>query len=210
MCIHSHNKIHLLYHFWIVFDVFLHRALEREKSHSPKFVVSLDGIDPEMMEKFEDRMGEDLEEDMETISEEMTVSREESMESDDAAMRARNIVRVRPMQMSVENPPGESFCWWCETRGISISQSNLFWHFCYHAFFLLKMPAEREQNCRKSASFGQPVEVGMNVSIIIQPLLASKLKLTTERWSDAPSAEAPLFEEKKKKNISDNQTIPCL
>ncbi len=74
------------------------RTLEtREKAPSPKFVVSLDGIDPDMMEKFEDRMDEDLEGEYEIGIE--GIRREEPMETGHPGQKGRNIVKVRPMQL---------------------------------------------------------------------------------------------------------------
>ena len=70
----------------------------------------MDGIDPEMVEKFEGRIDEDLEgEDMGEMVENEEIAREveEEMDEEEAAMRARNIVRVRPMQVTIGEQQGK-------------------------------------------------------------------------------------------------------
>ena len=67
----------------------------------------MDGIDPEMVEKFEGRMDDDIEGDGDLEEDEELMREEEAeMDEEEAAMRARNIVRVRPMQVLMGDNPG--------------------------------------------------------------------------------------------------------
>ena len=62
-----------------------------------------------MVEKFEGRIDEDLEgEDMGEMVENEEIVREveEELDEEEAAMRARNIVRVRPMQVTMGEQQG--------------------------------------------------------------------------------------------------------